>query len=143
VTGMSGMSGQAPRAFRPPSAYRPKTSIWWWARKRSYTLFILRELSSVFVGWFVLFTLLMAWSAGHSQERYERFLDIAAHPLVVALNVLALAFLMLHTVTWFNLTPKAMPIKVRGARVPPVNVVAAQWLGFVIVSAFVVWLVVS
>ncbi|WP_129666606.1 fumarate reductase subunit C [Phytoactinopolyspora endophytica] len=118
-------------------------SLWWWARKRSYTLFILRELSSVFVAWFVLFTLLTVWSVARGEERYEQFLDFASNPLVVALNVLALAFLLFHTVTWFNLTPKAMPVKVRGRRVPSTVVIAAQWLGFVVVSAFVVWLVVS
>jgi fumarate reductase subunit C len=119
-------------------AYRTKPSVWWWTSKRSYTLFALRELSSVFVAWLVVFMLLLVWSVSQGPQRYGRFLDVASNPLLVVLNVVALAFLLLHTVTWFNLTPKAMPIKV-----PAAVIVAGQWAGFVVVSGFVVWLVVS
>jgi fumarate reductase subunit C len=131
-------------------AYRPPVSLLWWVRKRSYVLFVLRELSSLFVAWFVGVTLAFAWSVGRGPEQYERFLDFAANPIIVAINVVALAFLLLHTLTWFNLTPQAMPLRfpkamlgrLGGRRVPAKAVVAAQWAGFVAVSAFVVWLVV-
>jgi fumarate reductase subunit C len=133
------VTGPAPR----PRAYRRRPSIWWWVRKRSYLLFVLRELSSVFVAWFVALTLALVWSVGRGAEQYERFLDVASNPFAVALNVVALAFLLLHTITWFNLTPKAMPIRLFGARVPPAAIVTAQWAGFAAVSAFVIWLVVG
>lgn len=142
---------KAPEALAGPRTYRPRMSLFWWVHKRSYLLFVLRELSSVFVAWFVMFTLLFVWSVSRGEERYERLLEIAANPFVVAVNVVALAFLLLHTVTWFNLTPQAIPVRLptalpgglRGRRVPAVAIVAAQWAGFVVVSAFVVWLVVG
>ncbi len=34
-------------------------STWWWLRKRTYFVFVMRELSSLFVAWFVLFLLLL------------------------------------------------------------------------------------
>lgn len=161
-SGTSGVAGIRPddsrwaRRDRPVEisagvpAYRPRTSLLWWMHKPSYLLFVLRELSSLFVAWFVVVTLFFAWSVGQGEEQYGRFLDLAANPLVVAVNLVALAFLLLHTVTWFNLTPQAMPLRVPkavpggygGRRVPAVAVVVAQWAGFVIVSALVVWLVV-
>lgn len=142
---------KAPEALARPRTYRRPVSVFWWARKRSYLLFVLRELSSVFVAWFVVLTLLFAWSVARGGEQYQRFLDIAANPLILAVNVVALAFLLLHTVTWFNLTPQAMPLRLPkgmpgdlgGRRVPSAAIVAAQWAGFVLVSAFVVWLVVG
>jgi fumarate reductase subunit C len=132
-------------------AYRPRASLLWWMHKPSYLLFVLRELSSVFVAWFVVVTLFFAWSVGQGEEQYERFVDLAANPLIVVVNLVALAFLLLHTVTWFNLTPQAMPLRVPkalpggygGRRVPAVAVIAAQWAAFVVISAFVVWLVVT
>ena len=42
-------------------------STYWWLEKRAYLLFILRELSSVFVAWFVVFLLLLV--AAVSQGR--------------------------------------------------------------------------
>jgi fumarate reductase subunit C len=142
---------KTPEALARPRAYRPRVSVFWWAHKRSYLLFVMRELSSVFVAWFVVVTLLFAWSVARGEEQYQRFLDIAANPLIVAVNVVALAFLVLHTVTWFNLTPQAMPLRLPkrmpgdlgGRRVPSAAIVAAQWAGFVVVSAFMVWLVVG
>jgi fumarate reductase subunit C len=126
-----------------PRTYRATPSLWWWTAKRSYMLFILRELSSVFVAWLVLVLLLFAWSVAEGEDRYERFTEIFSHPVLVAVNVVALAFLLLHTVTWFNLTPKAMPLRLPGGRrVPPVLVVVSQWVGFALVSAVLVWLVV-
>jgi fumarate reductase subunit C len=125
--------------------YRARPSVWWWMRKRSYALFAMRELSSVFVAWFVMLTVVFVWCVSRGEERYERFLDVAANPFVVAINVVALAFLLLHTVTWFNLTPQAMPLRMPrslgGQRVPGVAVVAAQWAAFAVVTALVVWMV--
>ncbi|MQA06407.1 MAG: fumarate reductase subunit C [Streptosporangiales bacterium] len=126
-----------------PRGYRQQPSILWWVGKRSYALFILRELSAVAVAWFVAVTLAFAWSVGAGEEQYQRYLDVAANPVVVAVDVVALLFLLLHTVTWFDLTPKAMPVRVRGRRTPPAAIVAAQWVGFAAVSALVVWLVVG
>jgi fumarate reductase subunit C len=60
---------------------------------------------------------------------------------VIVLNVVALGFVLLHTVTWFNLTPQAMAVRVMGQRVPAWHIVAGQYTGLVVVSGFVFWLV--
>jgi fumarate reductase subunit C len=123
--------------------YRPRMSLWWWLSKWSYLLFVLRELSSVFVAWFVVYLLLFVRSVFQGEGQYRDFLAWAADPLVVLVNVIALAFLLLHTVTWFGLTPQAIPARVRGRPVPSFAVVASQYVGWVAVSAFVFWLVVG
>jgi len=124
-----------------PLTYRRPVSTWWWTRKRTYFVFVMRELSSIFVAWFVVFLLLMLRAVTDGPAAYDDFLDWAASPFVVGLNVVAAAFLVLHVVTWFSLTPQAMAIRVRGRPVPPVAIVGAQYAGLAVVSAFVVWLV--
>ena len=121
--------------------YRPRISTWWWTRKRTYFVFVMRELSSVFIAWFVVYLLLLVYAVGQSEAAYQRFLDWAASPWVIALNVVALAFVLLHTVTWFNLTPQAMEVRVAGRPVPKFHIVAGQYTGLVVVSVFVFWLV--
>ena len=37
-----------------PRWYRRRVSVWWWLQKGSYTGFVLRELTSVFVAYFAL-----------------------------------------------------------------------------------------
>jgi fumarate reductase subunit C len=128
--------------LRPPE-YRPKMSLWWWLTKWSYLLFVLRELSSVFVAWFVVFLLFFVRAVFQGEEQYQDFLAWAATPVVVLVNMVALVFLLLHTVTWFGLTPQAVPARVRGRPVPASAVVVSQYVGWVAVSAFVYWIVVG
>ena len=121
--------------------YRPRVSTWWWTRKRTYFVFVMRELSSIFVAWFVVFLLLFVFAVGRSEAAYHRFLDWASSPWVVVLNVITLAFVLLHTVTWFAVTPQAMAVRVMDRTVPSFHIIAGQYTGLVVVSAFVFWLV--
>ncbi len=129
----------------PPYArlYKPKVRLLWWLSRRSYTLFVLRELSSVFVAWTVVYLLLLVRAVGRGPAEYQRFLEWSASPWLVALNVLSLAFVLLHAVTFANLTPQAMVVKVRGRRVPGRVLLGSIYLSWLVVSAFLVWLVVG
>ena len=69
--------------------HRPRVSTWWWTRKRSYLVFVLRELSSIFIAWFVVYLLLLVYAVGRGEAAYQRFLDWASSPWVTALNVVA------------------------------------------------------
>jgi fumarate reductase subunit C len=115
----------------------------WWIRRRSYAFFVLRELSAVFVAWSVVFVLLLVRALAQGEPEYRAFLGWAATPWVVVLNVVTLAFLVLHAVTWFNLTPAAMVVRLRGRRVPPAAVAGGAYAAWLVASAVVVWLVVT
>ena len=127
----------------PVRAYRQPVSRYWWAKRRSYLLFMLREISCVFVAWSVVYLLLLVHAIGAGPDSYVRFLDWSANPLVVSLNVVALIFLLLHAVTWFNLAPRAIVPHVRGRRVPARAVLAGHYAAWLVVSAVVAWVVMS
>jgi fumarate reductase subunit C len=121
--------------------YRRPVPKLWWLRKRSYFVFVMRELSSLFVAWLVLQLLLLVRAVSRGEAAYADHLDWAASPWVVALDVVALGFVLIHAVTWFNLTPQAMDLRLAGRPVPPMAVVGAQWCGLALVSAVIAWLV--
>ena len=121
--------------------YRRPISVWWWTRKRTYFLFVMRELSSLFIAWLVFYLLLFIRAVSRGEAAYADFLDRAASPWLVAVNLVAFGFVLLHTVTWFSLTPQAMVVSVRGRRVPAAAIIGAQYAGLAVVSAFVYWLV--
>ena len=123
--------------------YRRRVPLMWWTRRRSYTKFMLRELSSVFVALFVVELLLLVRAVAHGPSAYQGFLNGLANPAVIVVNVIALAFVLLHAVTFANLTPRAMVVRVRGRRVPSRLILASVYLGWLVVTAFLVWLVVS
>ena len=150
-----------------PTTYRQPVSRLWWLKKRTYFLFALRELSCIFVAWFAVFLMIMVFAIGRGEASYQNFIHWAASPVVIVINVVALAFSILHTVTWFVLTPQAMvvhgpgsrqvramkevPVAGRwvpaatvvrvGGRLPAAALIASQYLGLIVLSAFIAWLV--
>jgi fumarate reductase subunit C len=119
------------------TAYHKSVSTFWWLHRRSYFFFVLRELSSVFVAWFVVYLLLLVRAISSGNAAYQSFLAWSAGGWVLALNVVALLFVLLHAVTWFALAPRAMVVR----PVPPGAVLAAHYVLWALVSAGVAWLV--
>ncbi len=123
--------------------YRQRVPLLWWARRRSYTTFMVRELSSLFVAVFVVELLLLIRAASRGATAYQGFLDALANPAVIVVNVIALAFVLLHAVTFAHLTPRAMVVRIRGRTVPARAVLGGVYAGWLVVTAYLVWLVVG
>ena len=124
-----------------PRWYQPRVSTYWWLWRWAYLKFILRELSSVFVAYFVVLTLLQLEALRQGAEAYAAFQAWLKTPHIVALNVVSLFFVLFHTVTWFNLAPRAMVVRVRGQRVPDLLIAGGNYVAWVVVSAAIAWLV--
>jgi fumarate reductase subunit C len=110
-------------------------STWWWVERWSHLLFILREVSSIFVAWSVVYLLLVV----HAVSQGKPFPNWARNPFVLSLNVVSLLFVVFHAVTWFNLAPKAMVVRLRGKLVPGSWITASNYLVWVLGSALVAW----
>jgi fumarate reductase subunit C len=131
----------APTPFHP-RWHRTRTSTYWWLERRSYLVFILREVSSLFVAWFVAFLVLLLRALGTGPEAYAAFVDWSRQPTLVALNTVTLAFVLLHAITWFNLAPKAMVVSLGGRPIPGALVAGANYLAWLLVSAGLAWVLV-
>ena len=134
------MRDQAVRAEFHPRWYRERVSTWWWLGEWHYLKFILRELSSLSVAWFVALTLFQLRAFLHGPETYARFTDRLQSPVMIAGNAIAFCFVMFHSITWFNLAPRAMAVRVGGKRVPEFLVAAPNYVLWILVSVFVGWL---
>ena len=124
-----------------PRWYRPKVSVYWWLGEWHYLKFILRELSSVFVAVFVIETLMLIYALRRGAVHYEHFLHRMQNPFVVALNVIAMFFLVFHTITWFNLAPSATPVRLGGKKLPDFMVSAPAYVAWIVISAIICWAV--
>jgi len=123
-----------------PRWHRQRVSVWWWLGSARYARFVLRELTSVFVAIFALVMLAELRALGQGHEAYARFLELLSRPWVVGLNAVGLAFVVYHTVTWFNLAPRAMPVRVGGRRVPDVLIAGANYAAWLVLSAAVAFI---
>jgi fumarate reductase subunit C len=123
-----------------PRWYRPRMSTYWWLQRRSYLAFILRELSSVFVAWFVVYLLLLVGAVSRGRFDYWQFLSWSGNPVVLLLNGVSLFFVVFHALTWFNLAPQALAVRWRGRRVPGAWIAAANYAAWALVSVLVAWI---
>jgi len=124
-----------------PRWYRARVSTYWWIRQWKYLKFILRELSSLSVAYFVVLTLLQLRALSRGPASYAAFQEWLKSPIVMALNVVSLLFVLFHTITWFNLTPSAMPVRVRGKRLPDWMIAAPNYVAWLALSAVIAWLI--
>jgi fumarate reductase subunit C len=115
-----------------PKWYRKRVSTWWWAQQWRSFKFILRELSSVAVGYVGAMLLWLLWALSQGPESYATFQSWLKTPVVIVMSIIALLFVLYHSITWFNLAPKAMPVRVGGKRLP-------EWM--IAAPNYVVWFV--
>ncbi|MGV0812190.1 fumarate reductase subunit C [Mycolicibacterium boenickei] len=123
------------------TTYRQPVPLLWWAKRGSYLRYMLREASCVFVAWSVVYLLVGVGAIGTGRDDWFR--DFSTHPVVIALNLVTLAFLLLHTVTWFSLAPRAMVVHLGGRRVPAGAVLAGHYVAWLVVSAVIAWVVLT
>ena len=119
--------------------YRPRVSTYWWLLQPSYLRFILRELSSVAVAFFVGLTLWQICALGAGPSEYAEFQQWLRSPLLVILNGISFLFVVFHTITWFNLTPRAMVVRLRGKRVPDFLIAGPNYVAWLLISGLVAW----
>lgn len=134
------MSTEVRYTLHHPKWYRRRVSVWWWLQKRSYSKFVLRELTSVFVAFFAVVSLWQLRALGEGPEAYAHFMARLKSPLFLALHGVTFLFVLFHSITWFNLAPKAMVVRLRGKRVPDFVIAGLNYLVWLGASAAVAWL---
>ena len=126
-----------------PKWHRTQVSTYWWLGRWPYVKFMVRELSSVFVALFVVLTLLQIRALSQGPQAYQAFQERLQAPPVLVLNIIGLFFVLFHTSTWFNLTPRAMVVRLRGKKLPDVMIIAPNYIGWLIVSGVIAWIIIG
>ena len=122
------------------SLYHRQIPNTWWLKRKSYFLFIIRELTSVFVAGYCVFLLVLIFKVGQGQEAYTSLINSLTSPTSIVLHVISLIFVLYHTVTWFNLTPKILVLYKGQERIPEWLVAGSVYVGWIVVSAVIIWL---
>lgn len=124
-------------SYRKP--YSPDMPANWWQKLAFYRYYILRESTAIFMIWFSML-LLYGVTSLHTNEFY-RFIFFLRSPIVIGINVLTLLAALLHTVTWFNLAPKAANVVVRERKLPGIVAITLLWSVTIAVSVVLLVLV--
>jgi len=71
---------------------------------------------------------------------FGAFLEALQSPTSIGFHVIALGFAIYHSVTWFNLTPKALPLQIGEAFVPDAAIAGAHFAAWAVLTAAVLYL---
>src|SRR5437870_2335826 len=109
----------------------------WWLHNRHLTLFMIRELSSVFVAAYAVFLLVMLYRFGRGREAFHAFFEALQSPASVLAQLIALAFVVYHSITSFNAAPVLMVVWRGEEKVDPNLIVAANYALWLVLSVLV------
>ena len=98
-----------------PKWYRKRYPIFWWLGRFAYGKFIARELTSLAVG----------------------------YAAVLLLHGFILCALLFHSITWLNLAPRALVLRLGRTRIPDAAVLAGHYAAWLGATALVVWYLVA
>ncbi len=110
----------------------PKYS--WFFRHPRYLRYMAREVTCLFIGGYTILLVVGLMRLAEGRAAWEAFLAALRGPASIVLHVLALAFALYNTVTWFNVTPKALPLQVGEEFLPDAVVTGAHYAGWVVLS---------
>ncbi len=116
----------------------PKTS--WFFRQPRYMRYMAREVTCILIGAYTLLLVMAVKRLSEGQAPYEAFLEALRSPLSILFLLVALAFSLYHTTSWFNVTPQAMPIQRGEEFLPGGIIVGAHYGGWVVISLVVLFL---
>ena len=117
--------------------------IFWWVRKWMHVRFILRELTSVAVAAYAVVLLLQIRALNQGPEAYAEFQSWLKMPVSIVLHAVAFVFVIFHSVTWFNLAPKALVLRIGKKQVPPWWIAAMNYAAWGVISLAVAWILIG
>jgi fumarate reductase subunit C len=112
----------------------------WWLRQGRYVRYMIREVTCLFIGLHALVMLVGVYRLSQGREAFEAFTAALWSPTGLFMSTIILVMAIIHSVTWFNLTPKAMPLWVGDKQAPGWIIIGAHYGGWIVVSLIVLFL---
>ncbi|MCG3729590.1 fumarate reductase subunit FrdC [Vibrio cincinnatiensis] len=109
----------------------------WWKDHPFYRFYMVREATVLPL---ILFTLFLTVGLGalvKGPEAWNSWLAFMANPLVIAINIVALAGSLFHAQTFFSMMPQVVPIRIKGKLLDKRIIVLTQWAAVAIISLIV------
>ncbi|WP_434358192.1 fumarate reductase subunit FrdC [Parasalinivibrio latis] len=99
----------------------------WWKDNPFYRFYMVREATVLPL---IFFTLSLTFGLGalvKGPEAWNSWLGFMSNPVVIVLNIVALAASLFHAQTFFSMMPQVVPIRLKGKKLDKKIIVLAQW----------------
>jgi fumarate reductase subunit C len=121
----------------PSKLYHRKMRATWWLTNQSYFLFMLRELSSVFIAVFLVVYLCQIYQVSQGPDAYSAFTQKLSSPGWILFHFVALLFALYHSITWFQSSAVVLPLRIGERSVSRPIVLALHVGAWLMVSVIV------
>lgn len=121
-------------------SYRPVLSRTWWLKHGAFKAYMVREATVLPLLFFLLSLATGMYSLWRGPHAWQLWQSTMAHPLMLLVNSIALLASLYHAYTFFQLFPRVMPIRIGEKTLSPRLLIAAQWVGVVVVLGLFTWL---
>src|ERR1700736_5133954 len=108
--------------------YPSQHSNIWFLKRWPYRFFMLRELSAVFLAGYTVLLVVLVTKVHDGANAFADYANTLRSPALIVFNVLALLFALLHSVTWFQAMPKALPVRRGEERVPALLLIGVNYV---------------
>jgi fumarate reductase subunit C len=110
----------------------------WWLSKRSYLLFMIRELSSGFLAAYAVFLLVLLRQSGAGAGEFQAFFHQLRSPVSMVLHAVALCFALYNTITTFNLAPRVLSVRRGEDTLPDGLISGVHYVAFAVATVVLV-----
>ncbi len=124
----------------PRPYVRPISSASWWLGHGRYVSYMAREVTCIAIGAYTAVLIVGLLRLSEGKAAFEAFVAAVQSPAGFVFHLVLLIAALYHTSSWFNVTPKAMPMQLEGQPVPDGAIVGAHYAVWVVVSVAVLWL---
>ncbi len=90
----------------------------WFLGRAGYRRFMAREATAFAMAAFLVYLLFWLRGLGRGYHEYLEIIELTKNPIAVFVLSLIFGAVLYHSFTWFNLTPKIMPMYVAEEKVP-------------------------
>jgi fumarate reductase subunit C len=116
----------------------------WWKGNTFFVRYMVREVTAVAVWIYALILTVGVLRLGQGEAAWNAWLEALKSPLSLALHLVLLVSMVVHSYSWFEIMPKTMaPIVVNGERLSAARIQRTGWsvaaVAFVLVMVIAVW----
>jgi len=123
---------------RKPYVRKVSKTRWYFKHPR-YLRYMSREVTCFFIGAFALLMLCTVERLSEGKAAYESFIAAITGPWSALGLTVVLAFALHNTTSWFNVTPKAMPVQIGEDFLPGKFIVGAHYAAWLIASLLILY----
>ncbi len=107
--------------------YRREVKRTWWTEISFYRWYMLREATAIFTFLYSVNLIFGLRALVSGKEQFLSWVASQSNPVMILFAIVSFLMVGYHCYTWFDATPKVMPLQIKDKKVPAKYIVFGHW----------------